>query len=83
MRIVLIILSLAALSFIGFIVWMFAGEKIPTNVNNANPEAIDASLAVETLKYQIKTEQKLSELTARLDELTGTKPQTPNNSDEG
>lgn len=77
MRIVLIILSIAALSFIGFIVWMFAGKNITPQTGNApHTDAVDASLAVETLKYQIKTEQKLNELSARLDEITGTKTDT-------
>ena len=77
MRAVLIILSIAALMFIGGILWMFAtkeGSPLSPIKNNTSTIS-DESLALETLKYQIKNEEKLNQLQAQLDRIAGNSPQ--------
>lgn len=85
MRVALIILSILALIFIGSISWSLvnqegwkvrvpniANESSTANTNN-NPE----SIALETWKNQIKTDEKLEKLTTLVEELarkSGTYP---------
>lgn len=83
MRIVLVILSTAALLFIGGIVILTGmndknGAHIFSHQPNisvpaaptGNTTSLD-TLAVETLKHQMKTEQKLEELEKKLDQIAG------------
>lgn len=81
MRIVLIILSLSALVFIGWLGVTIAGKNlwnplhtpIQTNSSHVN------DVTIEQLKHQLKTEQDLAEIKARLAQISGeataTKPQ--------
>jgi len=71
MRIALITLSLVALLFIGSLMYSFAWGKIwALSLPKIPSSSTETPIAVETLKYQIKTDQKLEELTKKLDSLT-------------
>lgn len=77
MRIVLVILSTAALLFMAGMALMLTrgGEPLFPNTPPTSPSNTPATLdglAIETLKHQIKTEEKLNELQKRLDQLAGT-----------
>ena len=79
MRIALITLALVALGFIGTIIYimvmrdggMITLPKVAKNTTTESPE-----IAIETLKYQIKTEQKLDELTKKVEALGGSTSDT-------
>jgi hypothetical protein len=69
MRIALIILALTALVFIGSIVYSLtwkSGEFFQKKTDVAS----ETPLAIESLKYQIKTEEKINELNKKIDLLT-------------
>ncbi len=72
MRIALITLALVALVFVGSIVYSISSKEgvslFPKQNKTSAPET---SLEIETLKYQIKTEEKLNELTQKIEKLTG------------
>ena len=72
MRIALITLALVALVFVGSIVYSISSKEwvslFPRQTKTSPPET---SLEIETLKYQIKTEEKLNELTQKIEQLTG------------
>lgn len=72
MRIALITLALVALVFVGSIVYSISSKEwvslFPKQTKTSTPET---SLEIETLKYQIKTEEKLNELTQKIEKLTG------------
>ncbi len=71
MRIALITLALAALAFIGSIIYSMSGKgNLLTAVRTNQAKETDTSVAIETLKYQIKTDAKIDELTKKIDELT-------------
>lgn len=85
MRIALITLALAALAFIGSIIYSMSGKgNLLTAVKTTQTKETDTSVAIETLKYQIKTDAKIDELTKKIDELTQKKTgeiKTPTNTD--
>lgn len=81
MRIILIILSLSALVFIGWLSVTIAGKNFwsplqtPTQTNTVSV----SDTTIEQLKHQLKTEQDLAEIKAKLAQISGeataTKPQ--------
>lgn len=80
MRIALITLAVAALGFIGSIIWMFAQKNgINLNPSPTSPLKIsDETAAIEMLKSQWKTEEKIKTLEAKIDALSGNgSPSTP------
>ncbi len=70
MRIALIILALTAFAFIGSIVYTLFGKEsgltLPTKTQTTKTET---PMELETLKYQIKNEQKIDELSKKIDSL--------------
>ncbi len=78
MRIALITLALVALGFIATIIYTLAWREWMLPKITPKPTiAIDngSSIEIETLKYQIKTDQKLEELTKKIEKLTGDVPE--------
>ena len=74
MRIALITLALVALLFIGSIIYSFVSKDTPFSIARIQTSANqETPIAIETLKYQIKTDQKIEELTKKIDTLAGTK----------
>lgn len=69
MRIALILLALTALLFIGGIAYSIVGKN-PTLFQKTGSVNTETPLAIETLKYQIKTEEKINELNKKIDALT-------------
>ncbi|MDO4874079.1 MAG: hypothetical protein Q4A35_02665 [Candidatus Gracilibacteria bacterium] len=80
MRIILIILSLTALVFVGWLATNIAGKVGDNSLNgtsqNQNSQNFSNDLTIEQLKHQLKTEQELSEIKAQLAQLTGTNTAT-------
>ena len=80
MRIILIILSLTALVFVGWLATNIAGKAWDNSLNwtsqNQNSQNFSNDLTIEQLKHQLKTEQELSEIKAQLAQLTGTNTAT-------
>lgn len=80
MRIALITLAVAALAFIGSIIWIFAekngidllGEPKATTVKISSETA-----SIEILRSQWKTEDRIKELEAKIDALGGKTPVDP------
>ncbi len=73
MRIALITLALAALAFIGSIIYSMSGKQglfwISKATTSTAPET-DTSVAIETLKYQIKTDAKIDDLSKQIEALS-------------
>ena len=71
MRIALITLALTALVFIGSIIYSLTAKEgtlsIASKVSNKVPET---PIELETLKYQIKNEEKIKELIEKVEILT-------------
>ncbi len=73
MRIALITLALVALGFIGTIIYAIAGKDgtfltLP-KASTKSTTTVDTPIAIETLKYQIKTDEKLEALTRKIEAL--------------
>ena len=68
MRIALIFLSLIALIFIGSISWSLINQS-EWILQKKGTTSIDTPIEVETLKYQIKTEERLEKLNTLVEEL--------------
>lgn len=80
MRIALITLALAALAFIGSIIYSMTGKgDLLSAVKTNQQKETDTSVAIETLKYQIKTDAKIDELTKKIEELSQNKTNEPRN----
>jgi hypothetical protein len=83
MRIALITLAVAALAFIGSIIWIFAeknGIDILPNTGTTTVKISNETAAIEILRSQWKTEDRIKELEAKIDALggkTAVAPQTP------
>ncbi len=83
MRIALITLAVAALAFIGSIIWIFAqknGIDILPNTSTTTVKISNETAAIEILRSQWKTEDRIKELEAKIDALGGKAPivsQTP------
>jgi hypothetical protein len=77
MRIALITLAVAALAFIGSIIWIFAQKNginlMPSNTNTIKISSEATNL--EILRSQWKTEDRIKELEAKIDKLTGNSSQ--------
>jgi hypothetical protein len=77
MRIALITLAVAALAFIGSIIWIFAQKNginlIPSSTNTIKVSSETTNL--EILRSQWKTEDRIKELEAKIDRLSGNSPQ--------
>jgi hypothetical protein len=74
MRIALITLALVALLFIGSIIYSFVSKDTPFSIAKIQTSANqETPIAIETLKYQIKTDQKIEELTKKIETLAGSK----------
>lgn len=72
MRIALITLALVALWFIGTIIYSIAlkdGGMIALPKSTKSTTIQDSAIALETLKYQIKTDEKLDELNRKIESL--------------
>jgi hypothetical protein len=70
MRIALITLALVALAFIGSIVYSISSQEGISFLSSNSKKAVpDTPIEIETLKYQIKTEEKLNELTKKVEAL--------------
>jgi len=78
MRIALITLAVAALAFIGSIIWIFATKNginfLPAQ-NTSTIKISNETAALEILRSQWKTEDHIKELEAKIDALSG-KPNT-------
>lgn len=76
MRIALITLAVAALAFIGSIIWIFATKNginmIPTT-NTATIKVSNETAALEILRSQWKTEDRIKELENKIDALSSGK----------
>jgi hypothetical protein len=70
MRIALITLALAALAFIVSIIYSMSGKEWVFVSNKTATVETDTSVAMETLKYQIKTDAKIDELTKKIEALS-------------
>lgn len=77
MRIALITLALAALAFIGSIIYSMSGkgDLFTAEKTISQTKESDTSVAIETLKYQIKTDAKIDELTRKIEALSQENPQ--------
>ncbi len=74
MRIALITLAVAALAFIGSIIWIFAqknGIDILPNTSSTTVKISNETAAIEILRSQWKTEDRIKELEAKIDALGG------------
>lgn len=72
MRIALITLAVAALTFIGSIIWIFAtknGISLLPNQNTTTVKISNETAAIEILRSQWKTEDRIKELEAKIDAL--------------
>lgn len=80
MRIALITLAVAALAFIGSIIWIFAQKNgidiLPNNPSTTTVKISNETAAIEILRSQWKTEDRIKELEAKIDAL-GSKNTTP------
>jgi len=85
MRIALILLSIVALMFIGSISWSLIQSSGTWIQPKSNTENSSNGTDIETLKYQIKTEEKLKELDSVVQELAkknGINPGTKTTTEE-
>jgi len=78
MRIALITLAVAALAFIGSIIWIFATKNgitmIPSPATNSTTLKVSNDTAtLEILRSQWKTEDRIKELEQKIDALSGEK----------
>jgi hypothetical protein len=78
MRIALITLAVAALAFIGSIIWIFATKNgitmIPAPATNSTTLKVSNDTAtLEILRSQWKTEDRIKELEQKIDALSGEK----------
>jgi hypothetical protein len=74
MRIALITLALAALAFIGSIIWIFTaknGFEIIPPKTTSETKISNESTSLEILKSQWKTEERIKILEAKIDALSG------------
>ena len=75
MRIALITLALVALGFIGTIIYAILGKEVPTvslpKITKQTQITTDTPIELETLKYQIKTDEKIEALVRKIDALGG------------
>ncbi len=73
MRIALITLAVAALAFIGSIIWIFAQKNgidiLPNNPTTTTVKISNETAAIEILRSQWKTEDRIKELEAKIDAL--------------
>ena len=81
MRIALITLAVAALAFIGSIIWIFAQKNTITSIIQEKPtqETLDLKVSsdaatLEILKSQWKTQDRIEALEAKIDALTKNNP---------
>lgn len=74
MRIALITLAVAALAFIGGIIWIFASKNgfnfLPTQQSTSTIKISNETAALEILRSQWKTEDQIKELEAKIDALS-------------
>jgi hypothetical protein len=71
MRIALITLALTALVFIGSIIYSLAAKDgILSSSSKTSISIPDTPIELETLKYQIKNEEKIKELIEKVETLT-------------
>lgn len=74
MRIALITLALTALVFIGSIVYSLAGKEwwfsLPSKTITTTKQTVETPIEIETLKYQIKNEEKINELIEKVEALS-------------
>lgn len=74
MRIALITLAVAALAFIGGIIWIFASKNginfIPTQQSTSTIKISNETAALEILRSQWKTEDQIKTLEAKIDALS-------------
>lgn len=80
MRIALITLALTALVFIGSIVYSLASKEwvISLPTPSKTIQQPETPIELETLKYQIKNEEKLNELMKKVEALSSSQWWTPN-----
>lgn len=80
MRIALITLAVAALAFIGSIIWIFATKNgislIPMEGAGTNVKISNETANLEILKSQWKTEERIKNLEAKIESLSGKNPTT-------
>ncbi len=70
MRIALITLALTALVFIGSIIYSLAAKDGTLSLaSKTSNSTLDTPIELETLKYQIKNEEKIKELIAKVESL--------------
>ena len=77
MRIALITLAVASLAFIGSIIWIFAernGVDLLPNQSSSPVKISNETAAIEILRSQWKTEDRIKELEAKIDILSGKTP---------
>lgn len=77
MRIALITLAVASLAFIGSIIWIFAqknGIDLIPNQNSSSIKISNETQTLEILRSQWKTEDRIKELEAKIDILSGKVP---------
>jgi hypothetical protein len=71
MRIALITLALTALVFIGSIIYSLAAKDGGFSLASKSPtQSPETPIELETLKYQIKNEEKIKELIEKVETLT-------------
>ncbi len=74
MRIALITLAVAALTFIGYIIWIFASKNGIDIIPSRNTKEVKVSsetASLEILRSQWKTEDRIKILEAKIDALSG------------
>jgi hypothetical protein len=80
MRIALITLAVAALAFIGSIIWIFATKNginlIPMEGTNTSVKISTETANLEILRSQWKTEERIKNLEAKIESLSGKNPTT-------
>lgn len=70
MRIALITLALTALVFIGSIVYSLFGGTSSISLPARTSNKVETPIEIETLKYQIKNEEKINALMEKVDALS-------------
>jgi hypothetical protein len=71
MRIALITLALTALVFIGSIVYSLAGKNwLSLSTQLDSTKKVETPIEIESLKYQIKNEEKINELMKKVESLS-------------
>ncbi len=77
MRIALITLAVAALTFIGSIIWIFItknGIDIIPQKTTTEVKVSNETTSLEILRSQWKTEERIKTLEAKIDALSGNPP---------